>query len=122
MADENSVVPVVLRIWRDDARTFAFFPREDKAFVLFPTLPSDNYGRYCDAYAHIGQHGGADYHSCIRHSRPVKGNEGMDLLRELEQIGYRLRVVKRATRVMHDERKAEATRLERLRHEMETNT
>ena len=94
-------VPVVLRVWRDGAGVFA----------LFPTLPSDEYGRYCDAYAHIGQHSRADYWLCVRASRPATAAQRAPLVRELERIGYRPRVVQRATAAMHDERKAEARRV-----------
>jgi len=94
-------VPVVLRVWRDGGEVFA----------LFPTLPSDEYGRYCDAYAHVGQHSGADYWGCVQASRPATAAEGAALVRELERIGYRPRVVQRATRTMHEERTAEARRI-----------
>ncbi len=98
-------VPVVLRAWRTDGGVFA----------LFPTLPSDehgvNIGRHCTAYAHIGQHGGADYRLCIRTSRPATATEGAPLVQELERIGYRLRIVKRATASMHRERQAEVRRV-----------
>jgi len=98
---DTLAVPVVLRVWRDGGEVFA----------LFPTLPSDEYGRYCDAYAHVGQHSGADYWGCIQASRPATAAEGVSLVRELERIGYRPRVVQRATRAMHDERMAEARRI-----------
>ncbi len=98
---DTPVVPVVLRVWRP----------EGGALALFPTLPSDNYGHYCNSYEHIGQHGGADYYGCLQKSRPAKGEEAAELTRELKRIGYRLRVVKRATPAMHDERKAEARRV-----------
>ena len=89
-------VPVVLRVLRDGGN-------DGEVFALFPTLPSDAYGRYCTAYALVGQHGGADYWHCIRASRPATANESASLVRELERIGYRLRIVKRATAAMHDE-------------------
>ena len=34
--------------------------------ALFPELPADLYGEYCDAYEHVGQHGGADYFGVIQ--------------------------------------------------------
>ena len=30
-------------------------------FALFPELPSDEFGRLCTAYQHVGQHCAADY-------------------------------------------------------------
>jgi len=94
-------VPVVLRVWRSGGGVFA----------LFPTLPSDEYGRYCDAYALVGQHSGADYWRCVRASRPATTAEGAPLAAELERIGYRPRVVHRATAAMHRERSFEAGRV-----------
>ena len=94
-------VPVVLRVWRDGGGVFA----------LFPTLPSDEHGRYCDAYAHVGQHSGADYWLCVRASRPATATEGASLVQELERIGYRPRAVQRATASMHRERQTEARRV-----------
>ena len=68
---DTLAVPVVLRVWRDGGGVLA----------LFPTLPSDEYGRYCDAYAHVGQHGGADYWGCVQASRPATAEESADLIR-----------------------------------------
>lgn len=66
MTDNQQTTPVVLRAWRTGGGVFA----------LFPTLPSDEHGRYCNAYEHVGQHGGADYRLCIRTSRPATAMEG----------------------------------------------
>jgi hypothetical protein len=41
---------VVFRKWRDGFGVIA----------LFPEIPTDLYGRYCESYEAIGQHGGAD--------------------------------------------------------------
>ena len=72
--DSTLAVPVVLRVWRDGGGVFA----------LFPTLPSDEHGSYCHAYAHVGQHSGADYWGCVRASRPATAAEGAPVVRELE--------------------------------------
>lgn len=98
---DTPIVPVVLRVWNDG----------DGALALFPTLPASCGGDLCDSYDLIGQHGGADYFGCLQMSRPAKGKEAAELTRELERIGYRLRVVKRATRAMHGKRRAETRRL-----------
>ena len=92
MSDE--ITPVVFRRWRDTMTVFA----------LFPTLPSDYEGHFCDSYEHVGQHGGADYFGCVHASEPVSLDEATDLKRELERIGYRLRVIKRATWKQHEAR------------------
>ena len=94
----NEITLVVFRRWRDTKTVFA----------LFPTLPSDNEGRYCDSYEHVGQHGGADYFGCVHVSRPVSLDEATDLIRELERIGYRLRVIKRASWKHHEARRKTA--------------
>lgn len=47
---------VVFRKWRDTGSVIA----------LFPEIPTDLQGWYCEAYEHVGQHGGADYHGVIR--------------------------------------------------------
>jgi hypothetical protein len=98
---DETDVPAVLRVWRDGGEVFA----------LFPTLPGDQYGRYCVSYAHIGQHSVADYWYCVHMSRPATVAESTGLIQELEQIGYRLRMVQRATQAMHNERLNEASRL-----------
>jgi len=87
--------PVVIRVWKDDS---------SDVFALFPVLPADNYGCFCTSYQHVGQHATADYGLCIRASRPASKAEMADLLAELRRIGYRPRVLQRASRRHHDER------------------
>lgn len=79
--DTESTV-VVFRKWRDGGDVLA----------LFPGVPAGR--RLCSSYQHVGQHGGADYSSCISRTRPAKPGEYAELKRELEAIGYSL-VVKR---------------------------
>lgn len=86
---------VVIRVWKGD---------DSDVFALFPTDPADNYGHFCTCYQHIGQHSSADYHHCIRSSRPATCCEAAPLLAELQRIGYRPHVLKRAARRHHDER------------------
>ena len=86
---------VVIRVWKGDP---------DDVFALFPTDPADNDGRYCTSYQHVGQHSSADYWHCIRQSRSATSREAAPLLRELRAIGYRPRVLKRASRRHHDQR------------------
>ena len=56
---------VVFRRWKSCGTLIA----------LFPELPADPYGRYCDSYEHVGQHGGADYHGVIQATIPAKTEE-----------------------------------------------
>jgi hypothetical protein len=88
--------PVVIRVWKGD---------DSDVFALFPVLPADNYGDLCTSYAHLGQHGGADYRLCMSKSRPATAAEAADLLGELRGIGYRPRVYHRATPAMHNTRR-----------------
>ena len=93
-------------------KTIVIFRRDrdgyKDCFALFPELPADNYGRYCTAYQHIGQHCAADYFGCIANSDPAKPAEYADLQKELEQRGYELDIRKRATAKMHEQRRQEA--------------
>jgi len=61
-------------------------------FALFPELPSDEHGRLCTAYQHVGQHSAADYYGCIAQSDPATPAEYADLLKELKRMGYILNV------------------------------
>jgi hypothetical protein len=84
--------------------------RKDRAgwkdcFALFPELPSDEWGIYCTAFQHVGQHCAADYHGCIAASDPASPAEYADLYEELERRGYRLSVRQRATPEMHEKRR-----------------
>lgn len=96
--NDTPTTPVVFRVWKEGGEVLA----------LFPTLSSDIADRYCSCYDRIGQHSSADYHSCIKLSRPAGGMEAARLEKELHQLGYRLRVVKRASRAMHRERRIAA--------------
>ena len=92
---------VGFRRWRDCGSIIA----------LFPALPADLYGDYCDAYEAVGQHGGADYHGVIQHTTPCSIEESADLATELRRIGYVLRPRRRASRVHHDRRRKIASDL-----------
>ncbi len=74
-------------------------------FALFPELPSDEFGNFCTAYQHVGQHSAADYYGCIAQSEPATPAEYADLFKELERRGYILSVHRRATPEMHERRR-----------------
>lgn len=94
--DDPAVVPVLFRRWLDGF---------NDVFAVFPTLPADINGNYVTTFSHIGQHGMAFYPVVLMKSRPAtREEEYQELKRELEGIGYRMRVVRRVTRQMHDER------------------
>lgn len=94
---------VVFRRWRDCGDVIA----------LFPALPADLYGEYCDAYEHVGQHSGADYFGVIQQTTPCSSEQSADLATELRRIGYVLRPRWRASRVHHDRRRQIASDLRR---------
>jgi hypothetical protein len=94
MAMRQELDPVVFRRWKDSGDIIA----------LFPELPADLYGQYCDSYEHVGQHGGADYWGVIQHTTPTSPAEAADLAEELTRIGYNLRPIKRASWKHHEKR------------------
>ena len=92
---------VIFRRWRDTGGIIA----------LFPELPSDYEGRFCDAYEHVGQHGGADYHGVVAATKPVEPEDAADLAKELARIGYKIKPIRRASQRNHEARRAEARRV-----------
>ena len=95
------ITAVVFRKWKDNGQVIA----------LFPELPADNYGWFCDSYMHIGQHGGADYHGVVQQTTPASRRESAALVSELRRIGYRLRPMRRASPQQHERRRATARRI-----------
>jgi hypothetical protein len=81
-------VPVVFRIWPAK--------QGGDVIALFPTLPGDNKVGSVSSYQHVGQHGPADYTHVIAATRPATPEEYAPLARELAQVGYLLRVRRRA--------------------------
>lgn len=96
--DTRPITAVLVRKWRDNGDVIA----------LFPELPSDYLGHFVDSYMHVGQHGGADYHGVIQATTAATAEDAADLIRELERIGYRLKVIKRASRRVHEARRKTA--------------
>lgn len=74
---------------------FRMYPRSQggDCLALFPRLSMPS--GLCMSYQSVGQHANADYNLCVRSTRPAKPHEYAELKRELESVGYRLRVVKR---------------------------
>jgi hypothetical protein len=89
---------VVFRRWRDSGDIVA----------LFPEVPADIFGDFCEAYEYVGQHGGADYHGVIQATTPVEPVNATILAEELERIGYCLRPIMRASPHHHDKRRRSA--------------
>lgn len=62
--------------------------------ALMPAVKWDHRGN-CTSYMHVGQHGGADYQGVIASTKPAQPGEYEDLKRELQGLGYSLRIVHR---------------------------
>jgi hypothetical protein len=88
-AEEEPTQRVIFRVWRND-------PQAGEVIALFPDQEEDN--GLVGSYMHVGQHGAASPAIVNDGTRPAREEEYMPLLRELEQIGYRLTIRKRFTR------------------------
>jgi hypothetical protein len=67
-----------------------------QVYALFPNIEGSP--GQCTCYQHVGQHASADYAGCITKSRPATPAEYAGLKRELESIGYTLRIRTRRTK------------------------
>lgn len=71
----------------------------------FPTLPGTYFPSSCQTYAHCHQHATGYIPVMAERTKSATETEYAPLLRELtEQVGYTLRVVKRVTYQMTQER------------------
>lgn len=95
MAPKQELDLVIFRRWKDSGDIIA----------LFPELPADLYGQYCDSYEHVGQHGGADYWGVVQQTTPASPAEAADLAAELTGIGYNVLPIKRASWPHHERRR-----------------
>lgn len=77
--------------------------------AVFPCAPADYAGRFMTCYAHVGQHGscGREWYNATRKALLA---EYADLHKELESIGYRLKVYQRIQPWMRDAFYAELRR------------
>lgn len=74
----------VFRKFKKDGDIIALFPQE----INYPDGA-------CESYQHIGQHSAADYGHCLTITVPAKPEEYAPLKRDLERIGYDLKIVRR---------------------------
>lgn len=86
---------------------FRTFRKGGEVIALFPELPSDVHGNYCESYMHTGQHGGA-YPGANTGTRPATPEEIAPLQRELESLGYEIDTRRKVTRAMDEIRRAAA--------------
>ena len=61
--------------------------RNGEVIALFPQEPATPDGWECMSYMHVGQHGSADP-MIVHGTKPAKWSEFVELLRELQSIGY----------------------------------
>ena len=81
---------------QDTFKTDVIF-RKEKDNTILAAFPHDvwDLSGAVAYYAHVGQHGGADYSYFTEKTVPALESEYTDLKTELESIGYNLRIVKR---------------------------
>ena len=80
---------------KDTEQTEVIFRKygDGEIIALFPYLPEFRYTS-CMSYMHIGQHGTAHL-DLIDRTKLASPDEYQELLKELEGIGYNLKVVKK---------------------------
>lgn len=76
--------------------------RKDKDSV-FAIMPYEivTYSGDVMLYTRIGQHSHGDYNTCILQSRPATMEEYTPLVTELQNIGYRVQIIKRRNHVKY---------------------
>jgi len=82
----------------------------EEIMAIFPQLPGSPATNSCICYAHIGQHGTCFVNLIVKASVPLSEDEYAPLKKELEDIGYKLNIMKRITMkdhvIRHKENKA----------------
>ena len=61
--------------------------KNGEVIALFPQEPATRNGWECVSYMHVGQHGSADP-MIVHGTKPAKWTEFVELLMELQSIGY----------------------------------
>lgn len=101
MEQNNDQTVVVFRVWN----------RGGDVVALFPELPGSADPSTCLSYEHVGQHGIADTGIVRGSTRAASSAEYTPLMRELEGIGYTLRVQDRFPSTSHLSRRQSLTAL-----------
>lgn len=68
-----------------------------EVIALFPQIAASIGGYLCQSYMHVGQHEAADRQIVMNQTRLASRKEYTPLLKELEQIGYNPKPMKRFT-------------------------
>jgi len=87
MKKDNYITDVIFRV--DNTKDF-----KGTVFALLPHECCDIKGSVT-TYQHVGQHSSADYQHCIKNSRIATELEYADLKKEMEDLGYDLKVIKK---------------------------
>lgn len=74
---------------------FRKFKKDNQVIALFPYKLWNIYGSEVISYMHTGQKTKADYQICLINSTPARPDEYQDLLKELENLGYNLKIMQR---------------------------
>jgi hypothetical protein len=106
------ITPVIFRVFKPESLRQKGWSdtTSTEVIALFPTIPANHSGTDVMSYAHVGQHSAASPDIVVARTRPAKPHEYANLKRELESIGYRLKVYQRETHAMRSARIAEARR------------
>ena len=82
---------------RDNFKTEMIFRKEKNGDILavFPYEPYNDTHNVMACYVHVGQHGGCHFDYALKETKPAKPEEYADLYKELESLGYNIKVVKR---------------------------
>ncbi len=87
MEKDTYITEIIFRV--DTTKDF-----KGTIFAIMPHDVCDNKGNVT-YYQHVGQHSGGCYHTMIETSRLATENEYKDLLKELESLGYNVKVIKK---------------------------
>ena len=87
MERDTHITDIIFRV--DTTRDF-----KGTVFAVFPHEVADLRG-HVTTYQHVGQHSQGDYQVCLNTSRMAIADEYADLKKEMESIGYNIKVVQR---------------------------
>ena len=77
---------------------FRKFRKGGDIIALFPLINANDDKGCCESYQHVGQHGAASYGLTDAYTIPATENDFRELKRELEGIGYNLKIQKRISK------------------------
>jgi hypothetical protein len=85
--------------------------RDGDVIALMPEILGDMSPATCQSYMHVGQHGAANPLYVIGDTRPAAPAEYADLHKELEGIGYNVKIIQRYRHKFTEKRIAELSDL-----------